>query len=167
MYRLIPLFVIFLLPLAEIAGFVIVGSEIGAVATIGLVLLSAIVGSMLLRRQGFGALAKLRHDLQTGGDPGRQMAHGVMIVIAGILLIIPGFITDIVGLLLFLPPVRDVAWRFIRSRVRIVGSFDMFRERGFDAGQAQRRGPTIDLDEDDYNRTPNPDSPWKRIDGKE
>jgi UPF0716 protein FxsA len=165
-YRLIPLFLLLVLPLAEIAGFVVVGSEIGALATIGLVLLSAVVGSILLRWQGFSALANLRRDLEAGGDPGRQMAHGVMIVIAGILLIIPGFITDIVGLLLFLPPVRDLAWRFMRSRVRVVSNFGMFRG-GFETGRGRRRGRTIDLDEDDYKPTPNPDSPWKRIDGKE
>lgn len=164
-YRLIPLFLLFILPLAEIAGFVIVGREIGALATIGLVLASAIVGAILLKWQGFGALSRLRSDIAAGRDPSRQMAHGVMIVIAGILLMLPGFITDIVGLLLFLPPVRDLGWRFVRNRVQVVGDFGMFRG-GFEAGRRKPRGPIIDLDEDDYKPTPNADSPWRRIDGE-
>ncbi|MDQ6434171.1 FxsA family protein [Mesorhizobium sp. LHD-90] len=159
---MIPLLFLFVLPLAEIAGFVVVGREIGALATIALVLASGIAGSILLRWQGFGTLARLRADLEAGRDPGRQMAHGVMIVFAGILLIIPGFITDIVGILLFIPPVRDLAWHFLRSRVRVVSNFGMFR--GGAGGPHTKRGPTIDLGEDDYTTTRNPDSPWRRID---
>jgi UPF0716 protein FxsA len=95
-----------------------------------------------------------------------------MILLAGVLLLIPGFITDIIGLTLFLPPVRDVAWRFIRSRVSIsTAGFGGFARPG--AGPSartddRRRGKTIDLDADEYssgaNGGPRPDSPWRRID---
>jgi UPF0716 protein FxsA len=151
------------LPLIEIAGFALVGREIGVLATVALVIASALIGSILLRWQGFGVIAKIRRDIDAGRDPGRQLAHGVMILIAGILLIIPGFFTDIVGLLLFLPPVRDIGWRLVRDRVKIVGDFGVF-QGGADSARPRRGGPTIDLGEEEYSRTRNPDSPWRRID---
>lgn len=160
----LPLFLLGL-PLLEIAGFVLVGRQIGVLATVALVIASAIAGSILLRWQGFGVLTRIRRDLEAGRDPGRQLAHGVMILIAGVLLIIPGFFTDIIGLLLFLPPVRDLGWRLVRDRVRVVGDFGMFRGGFGPGGGGRRRGPTIDLDADDYTATkPNPESPWRRID---
>lgn len=137
------------LPLAEIAGFVIVGEEIGALATIGLVLATSVLGGILLRIQGFGTLARIRMSAESGGSPGRELVHAVMIMFAGFLLLLPGFITDIVGILLFIPPVREVAWRLIRSRVTVVGS------AGFGPSAAWRprsRGDTIDLDSDDFSR---------------
>jgi UPF0716 protein FxsA len=158
----LPIFLL-CLPLIEIAGFALVGREIGVLATVALVILSTLVGSILLRWQGFGVITRIRQDLQAGRDPGRQLAHGVMVLVAGLLLIIPGFFTDILGLLLFLPPVRDLGWRLLRDRVQVAGNFSVFRG-GADPGRPGRRGPVIDLDAEDYSRTRNPDSPWRRID---
>lgn len=146
------------LPLLEIAGFVLVGSEIGVLSTIGLVLLSAVLGSILLRVQGFGVMTRIRTEMEAGRDPSKELANGAMIVLAGILLVIPGFISDIVGILLFLPPVRALAWRFLSKRVRFTSDFSGFARRGGPAG-----GKTIDLDEDDFSRQPNPKSPWRSI----
>ncbi|TIY00988.1 MAG: membrane protein FxsA, partial [Mesorhizobium sp.] len=98
---LLPLFTL-ALPLLEIAGFVVVGRQVGALATVGLVLASSIAGALLLRYQGFGVMTRVRAEMDAGRDPSRQLAHGAMIVLAAILLIIPGFITDIFGILLFL-----------------------------------------------------------------
>jgi UPF0716 protein FxsA len=154
---LLPAFV-FALPLMEIAGFVVVGRQIGALATVGLVLLSAFAGILLLRHQGFGVMSRARAEMAAGRDPSRQLAHGVMILLAAFLLIVPGFLTDIIGLLLFIPPVRDLAWRLLKSRVMVVTSF----RGGF--GPSRPRGRTIDLDEEDFSRDgPNPDSPWRRL----
>ncbi len=161
--RLLPLFFL-LLPFIEIAGFVLVGKAIGVLPTLGLVLASAVIGVLLLRAQGLGALARARAEIEADGDPGRQIAHGAMIVVAAILLIIPGFFTDLIGLLLFLPPVRDLAWRRLRGRVFVAGGFRP------GSGGAARRGRTIDLDEDDFSREhansdkPRGPSPWKQID---
>lgn len=146
------------LPLLEIAGFVLVGSEIGVLSTIGLVLLSAVLGSILLRVQGFGVMTRIRTEMEAGRDPSKELANGAMIVLAGILLVIPGFISDIVGILLFLPPVRALAWRFLSKRVRFTSDFGGFARRSGPAG-----GKTIDLDEDDFSRQPNPKSPWRSI----
>jgi len=158
----LPIFLLSL-PLIEIAGFALVGREIGVLATVGLVVLSTLVGTILLRWQGFGVITKIRRDIEAGRDPGRQLAHGVMVLVAGILLIIPGFFSDIVGLLLFLPPVRDLGWRMLRDRVQVAGDFRVFRG-GADQSKPGRRGPVIDLDAEDFSRTRNADSPWRRLD---
>ena len=93
-----------------------------------------------------------------------------MVLLAGILLLIPGFVTDILGLLLFLPPVREIAWRFLKSRIVVsAGSFGGFARPGARSGarasDRQRGGKTIDLDEDEYSSGPNagprPNSPWR------
>jgi UPF0716 protein FxsA len=145
------------LPLIEIATFVVVGSKIGVLWTIALVVLSSIVGSILLRVQGFGVLTRIRRDVDAGRNPGRELAHGAMILLAGVLLLVPGFVTDVIGLLLFIPPVRDLAWRFLRERVTVTSFGTGFG--GFSAGRD--RGPVVDLDEDEFRRTPDPKSPWR------
>ncbi|MER8374361.1 membrane protein FxsA [Mesorhizobium sp. M1338] len=158
----LPLFVL-ALPLLEIAGFVVVGRQVGALATVGLVLASGIAGALLLRHQGFGVMTRIRAEMDAGRDPSGQLAHGAMIVLAAILLIIPGFITDIIGLLLFLPPVRDLAWRALKGRVVLATNFSTGGFRG------RRRDKTIDLDdgdysrEDDFKRGPDHNSPWRRL----
>jgi UPF0716 protein FxsA len=167
-------FLFLALPLLEIAGFIIVGRQIGALATIGLVLASSIAGSLLLRHQGFGVMARVRQEIEAGRDPSRHLAHGVMVLLAAVLLIVPGFITDIFGLLLFLPPVRDLAWWLFRNRIVTVTSFGTNFSADFGGGFRPRgRGRTIDLDEEDFSRGNdrrephggNPDSPWRRLGG--
>jgi len=158
----LPLFVL-ALPLLEIAGFVVVGRQVGALATVGLVLASSIAGALLLRHQGFSVMTRIRAEMDAGRDPSRQLAHGAMIVLAAILLIIPGFITDIIGLLLLLPPIRDLAWRALKGRVVLATNFSTGGFRG------RQRDKTIDLDDgdysrsDDYARGPDHNSPWRRL----
>jgi UPF0716 protein FxsA len=141
---LLALFIL-ALPIVEIAVFILVGGQIGVLPTIGLTLLASFAGAVLLRIQGFGAVQRIQRAMQTRQDPSRDMAHGAMIMLAGLLLLIPGFVTDVLGLLLFIPVVRDLAWRFLRSRMTVVTSFRF----GF---PGQRGGPTIDLDADDFSR---------------
>ncbi len=156
-----------LLPFAEIAGFILVGKAIGVWATLALVVLTSVLGAVLLRVQGFGLLNKIAAESQNGRDPGRQLVHGAMIVVAALLLLLPGFITDAIGLLLFIPFVRDIAWRLLRRRMIIVSSATRF-STGFQSGrQSPKSGPVVDLDEDDFRRDPDPSSPWsdhKRLD---
>ena len=154
----IPLFIL-ALPIIEIAVFILVGSKIGVLWTIALVVLSALAGSWLLRIQGFGALNRIRAELDAGRDPGRELAHGAMIMLAAVLLLIPGFVTDVIGLLLFIPPVRDVAWRFLKQRIVVNGSVFSTRFDGFRNHTRDNR--TIDLDAEDYSRTPDRKSPWR------
>lgn len=148
---LLPI-ILLLLPLAEIATFVMVGSEIGALATIGLVLATSIAGAVLLRIQGLGVLARMRAQMERGEPPGRELAHALMIAGAAVLLILPGFITDTIGLLLFIPPIRDAAWRLMRGGILSTVQVRTFRSRQ-QPGGAER---TIDLDADDFTRTDDP-----------
>lgn len=147
-FRFLPLILIAVM-LVEISLFVVIGSRIGVLATIALVVATSILGSILLRIQGFGVLQRMRATMQQGGAPGRELVHGLMIMIAGVLLLVPGFFTDTVGLLLFVPPVREFAWRFLRSRIVIVTP-------GYGSGpggyRRSRDGRTIDLDEDEYRK---------------
>ena len=157
----IPIVSLFLLvlPLLEIAGFVLVGRHIGVLATLGLIVATGIAGAMLLRYRGFGVMARIRRDIEAGRDPGRELAHGIMILVAGILLLIPGFLTDIIGILLFVPAIRDLGWRFLKSRVNFATSFS-----GMGGGFARGRGRTIDLNSNDYSKSGPSETPWRRID---
>lgn len=141
---LIP-FLLLVVPLAEIATFVIVGGQIGVLPTIGLVLATAVTGTILLRIQGFGVMARIRATMDAGGMPGRDLVHGFMIMAAGLLLLTPGFITDTIGLLLFVPAIRNFAWSVVRERVVVTASASYQRRPG-------RDGRTIDLDDDEFER---------------
>ena len=156
MRSLVPLFVL-ALPFLEIAGFIIVGSKIGVLATLGLIILSIFVGVFLLRFQGLGLIQKIREETAAGRTPKRELVHGVMLVFAAFLLIIPGFITDIIGLLLFIPAVRDFGWRCISDRVVVVDSGQHRRGR---ADTSRVKDRVIELDPEDYSSKSDPDSPW-------
>ncbi len=180
--RFLPL-LLFALPFVEIAGVVVVGSHIGVLWTLALVVAAGMLGAFLLRIQGFGAMTRARAELAGGGDPSRELADAAMILVAGILLLIPGFVTDIAGLLLFLPPVRHLAWRFFSRRIVVsTTGFAGFRQSGVRQAGPGRTGSgrhgrdrTIDLDADEYSHdrdgsaSSSEDSPWrqppKQIDG--
>ncbi|NHF72965.1 FxsA family protein [Paracoccus xiamenensis] len=131
-----PLFFLFILiPVIEIALFIQVGGLIGLWPTIGLVLLSAAIGSVLIRSQGGRALLEVQQSFRTLSDPTRPLAHGVMILFAGMLLLTPGFFTDTLGLLLLIPAVRD--WVMRRASRHVKVSRTGF---GFDAGREPRHG---------------------------
>ena len=119
-------------PMIEIGLFIQVGGVIGLWPTLGIVLLTAIVGSWLVRMQGALALAQLRSSLNELRDPTEPIAHGALILFAGALLLTPGFFTDTVGILLLIPPVRAAVLRHLATRVRV--------ER-FTVGDAPRRDP--------------------------
>jgi UPF0716 protein FxsA len=115
------LFLIFLaVPIVEIALFIEVGGLIGLWPTLGLVVLTAIVGTTVMRIQGMQALARLRASLEAGHDPVGPIAHGALILVAGMLLLTPGFFTDTLGLLLLIPPLRArlIRWGAARLTVR-------------------------------------------------
>lgn len=117
---LFALFVI--LPLIEIALFIQVGGAIGLIPTLLIVVATAVAGTWLMRRQGAMALADLQRSFTEFRDPTRPLAHGALILLAGALLVSPGFFTDTLGLLLLIPPVRDLLLRRMARRVRVVSS---------------------------------------------
>lgn len=156
------LFLLFLaLPLLEITAFVLVGGRIGVLATIGIVILTAFAGAILMRVQGFGLLQRIRAETEAGRVPQREVVHGLMVLVAGFLLLVPGFVTDTIGLLLFIPAFRDLVWSLIG--IRLVTNVEFARARQA-SGPLRRGGGTIDLDEDEFKRTDTGDSPWKRDD---
>ncbi|MEM6463687.1 MAG: FxsA family protein [Pseudomonadota bacterium] len=159
-FSLIPLLLL-IIPLAEIAAFVVIGREIGVLWTLAMVFFTAVLGSILLRVQGFGLVNRIRQETEAGRVPGRELVHGVMILIAGVLLLTPGFITDAIGFLLFVPAIRDAGWRLIKSRITIVSAAGFADERP-GTNDSSGSGPTIDLGERDFKRDPDPDSPWKK-----
>jgi len=106
------LFALFiLLPLLELYVLIKVGSGIGGLPTIALCLLTAAVGGLLIRWQGMNTLIDAQKRLAHGEIPAEHGFHGVLIALAGVLLFTPGFITDTVGFLLLVPPVRTLIIR--------------------------------------------------------
>ncbi|HEX3622448.1 MAG TPA: FxsA family protein [Acidimicrobiales bacterium] len=101
---LVVLFV--LVPLAELYVIVQVGHILGLLSTILLLLLVSASGGWLMKREGMSVWRRFQRQVESGHVPGREVADGVMILAAGALLLAPGFLTDAVGLLLLLPPVR-------------------------------------------------------------
>jgi UPF0716 protein FxsA len=114
------LFVPFVLvPLIEIALFILVGGWIGLWPTLAIVVLTAFAGTALVRQQGVRAINELRGSINQLRDPTEPLAHGAMILLAGALLLTPGFFTDAAGLALLFPAVRAAAYRWLRSRVKV------------------------------------------------
>nr|WP_197491963.1 FxsA family protein [Rhizobium bangladeshense] len=158
-FSILPAFIL-LLPLGEIAGFVIVGRAIGLALTLALVMASFVLGVVLLRRQGIGILRRMSSEGRNGVMPGRDLLKPAMTVIAALLLIIPGFLTDIIAILILTPPVRDLVWRSIARRfvVNTKGGFSAGPKHDFRDGSPNSK--VVDLDEEDYHREPDRNSPW-------
>lgn len=103
--------VILLLPLLEIAGFVVIGARIGLGGTLVWVLGAAVGGIWLIRQGGLNAVTKLQTAMNQGREPGHTLIDGAATVIAGLLLVVPGFVSDFLALVLLLPWTRDFLLR--------------------------------------------------------
>lgn len=106
-----------LIALAEMATFFWVESRIGLGWALGLALTTALIGSVLVRRAGGSVFRAIRSKAEQGKLPGRELTHGAAILVAGAFLISPGFITDTLGFLLLVPPVRDLIHRIVVKRM--------------------------------------------------
>lgn len=111
-------------PLIEIGLFITVGGWIGLWPTLLIVVLTAIVGTILVRSQGLSVLRKIQSSFDQLDDPTEPIAHGAMILFSGALLLTPGFFTDAIGFALLVPKIREVVFRAVRKRVK-VQSFQM------------------------------------------
>jgi UPF0716 protein FxsA len=125
-------------PLIEIALFIQVGGAIGLWSTLGIVVLTALLGTYLVRQQGLMAISRLRSEMSNLQDPTEALVHGAMILFSGALLLTPGFFTDALGFALLVPAVRTAVFEALRKRVT-VHSFGQ-AHGGFEA----RRGPRPD-----------------------
>ena len=133
---LVLLFIV--LPIAELYVIIQVGGAIGVLPTIALLIADSFLGAALLRSQGRQAWARFNQALAESRVPAREVFDGAMVILGGALLLTPGFITDIFGLILLIPPTRDVvrrlsaglAWRRIPFGVTVRGSARTYRGRG-------------------------------------
>ena len=153
------LFLLFLIvPLIEIALFIQVGGIIGLGWTLLIVVLTAILGTFLVRSQGMAVLAKLRGSMEELRDPTEPLVHGAMILFSGALLLTPGFFTDAVGFCLLVPGIRTMLFNAIRSRLTLsevqYGS----------AEQPQSRPDIVDAEFEDLGSAKDQDRPsgWTR-----
>lgn len=152
---------ILLLPVLEIAGFVVIGGEIGLGATLLWMLAAALGGIALIRQGGLNAVTKLQSAVAAGREPGHSLIDGAAIVIAGLLLVVPGFVSDFLALILLLPWTRDF---LLRRAAR------HFETRVYRSGPARARATVIEGEfevvtpgsgqgEPGHERT---DSPWRK-----
>lgn len=119
------LFALFLVvPIAEMVVLVAVASRIGFFPAVALVVATALLGSVLVSRQGQGQIRRVQQSLAAGVFPGAELAHGAMILVAGALLITPGFLTDAIGFALLIPGVREAMRRYgvrrMQNRVQVL-----------------------------------------------
>ena len=117
------IFLLFIfIPIIEIAIFITVGSNIGILNTIAIILLTAIVGIYFVRRQGLSLLFNAQRNMAQGIMPAEEIKGGIFLLISGLLLITPGFFTDCIGFLMFFKPVQNFisqkAMNYFQSRTR-------------------------------------------------
>jgi UPF0716 protein FxsA len=105
--------IVLIIPFAEIYMLLLVGSVIGALPTIFLVVFTAALGAWLLRQQGFATFRQFQANLAQGVIPAYEMIEGPIILLGGLLLLIPGFITDILGFACLIPPLRKKIARYV------------------------------------------------------
>lgn len=140
-----------LVPIAEMWLLIKVGGAIGAWPTIGLVLLTAIIGLALLRRQGFATLMRGRQKMESGEIPAQEMLEGVVLAVSGALLLTPGFFTDLLGFLGLLPVSRRWLVGRLMGRADIVSAYAA-RQGYHQAGSAGHRAPRKTPLEGEYHR---------------
>jgi len=152
---LVVLFIV--VPIVELYVIIQIGGLIGIWPTLALLLADAVFGSLLLRHQGRGAWRRFNQALAERRFPGREVADGLMIAIGGTLLLTPGFVTDIFGVLLLLPPTRAIARRLLRGyaahRFVVVGVGSRGTPPRYDSAAPGRPydfdGTAEEIDEDD------------------
>ena len=146
---LIALFIA--VPIAELAVIIQVGQALGVWLTIAILVADSILGSLLMRSQGRAVWRRFNAALQSGRAPAREVADGVLVIFGGALLLTPGFLTDIFGLLFLLPPTRAVIRRlFLRQAMRRITvtmtATGARAPRGGAARDGDLEGTAVDVD---------------------
>jgi UPF0716 protein FxsA len=148
---LLPLVLLFIaVPIAELFVIIQVGEAIGVWWTIGLLIADSVLGSMLMRAQGRVAWRRFNEAVQVGRVPAREVLDGALVIFGGALLLTPGFITDIFGLILLIPPTRALVRAVLTRRLahRMVASATRTRARhGYDV-----EGTAVDVDPEHVER---------------
>ncbi len=107
-------------PIVELAVIVQVGQAIGTLPTIGLLVVMSVVGAWLMKREGLGVLRRAQRQARDGKVPSREVADGFLIVLGGALMLTPGFVSDLAGMALLLPPVRAVVRPVLLRRLQMM-----------------------------------------------
>jgi len=143
-----------LIPLLEIWLFILLGGFIGIYPTLFIILLTAILGTFLVKTQGVNVLKEIQSKFNELENPTEPIVHGAMILFAGALLLTPGFFTDTVGFLLLLPKVRRAAFFWLRNKVNLVKYSSPERSGG-------DKNKYSDIEVTDYKEVePEEKSPW-------
>lgn len=151
------LFLAFLsVPLIEIALFIQIGGVIGLGWTLAIVILTAILGTWLVRAQGLAAMNGIRQSFGTLSDPTEPIAHGAMILFAGALLLTPGFFTDALGFALLVPGIRAAVFRWARKRIRV---------QGFATGSRPAQDTSGTVIDGEFHEVPGPKKPTHQPSG--
>ena len=154
-----------ILAVAEIYVLISVGGLIGTLPTIGLILLTGIIGVAMLKQQGFSVFARLQEKMRQGQAPAQEMVEGVLLIIAGAFLVTPGFVTDTIGFLWLIPQTREWFANLLISKGMFkvqgmgAGGFyhagkDPFGQDPFEQSRSNQDDNTID---GEYERTDKPD----------
>ena len=172
MFPILLLLFIFV-PIIEIGLFIQVGGFLGLWPTIALVLVTAFVGASLVRSQGLQTLMNVQNRLQQGELPAQQIFEGVMLAVAGVLLLTPGFMTDALGMLVLLPAPRAAIAKYLMSKmvVQSVGSGfhgSFHNQSGFGQDPFQRnpfdqRGDNGDTFEGEFERKDDDDNDRNKL----
>ena len=109
-----------IIPVSEIYILIAIGGQIGILPSIGLVILTGIIGASLARSQGLQTLGRIRDSFQQGAVPGEELLNALLIAIAGIVLLTPGFLTDAAGLFLLIPATRTLCREWLKRRIELV-----------------------------------------------
>lgn len=131
--RLFPLLFI-IIPILEMWLLIEVGGEIGALNTVALVFLTAIIGFALLRHQGVSTLARAQQRMAEGQMPAKEMAEGICLAVGGALLLTPGFITDAFGFVCLLPGLRHILIGSVLSKMQLRAQAGHNYQGGFQGG---------------------------------
>lgn len=149
---MIGLIILIALPLIEIAVLIKVGQWIGFWPVLGVVIATFVLGSAILGRSGLASAIKVREALARGEPPVGALLDSAMIVVAAILLMTPGLIADVAGVLLLIPPIRRALAHFALRNAIIVGAVKTERGRFEEGPRAPRYG-------DDHGMAPDGDGP--------
>ncbi|WP_208433747.1 FxsA family protein [Bartonella taylorii] len=154
-------FIIILLSilLIEIAGFIFVGKEIGILATLSLVVLTTIAGIILLRIQGVSILKNIQREIIQRHTVKNNIINDAFIILSAILLILPGFLSDILGILLLIGPIRSIVWLFFSSFKNKINTHT--KNKTNDQNDSEK---IIDLKAEDYKIYNTTESPWRKND---
>ena len=140
------------IPLIEIALFIVIGQAIGLWLTLLGVIVIAIIGTAIIRWQGLSLLRDIRTNFRQGQLPARSLADAMLVAIAGVLMVVPGYFTDFLGLLLLIPPLRGLIYRLVRNRIGVAVPAGPMAAGVNPEPPGIGTTATVDLDPEDYRR---------------